>query len=217
MDQITTYATLQSAVAGMLHRASDTAITDNVPLFIQLCEAELNDEMLLKDMESEESLSMTVGQNYVALPTGFVSPIAMWLVIDDVRTKLDQALPQELPYINTNGQPEYWAVDAANVRFDRPADQAYDLKFRIIKKSNLSGSVTSNALLLHRPDVYLYGTLRQAAIFADDDRNLQKWTRMYEIGKRALAHADSKSRSGVPLRTDIGIRGGGSYDIYGEQ
>jgi hypothetical protein len=207
MDLISTYATLQSAVAGMLHRTGDTDITDNVPLFIQLCEAELYDRLLLKDMESDEALTLTQGQNYVALPSGFVSPIAMWLVIDSERVLLNPALPQELPYDTSATEPNWYAIDGANIRFDCPAGSAYGAFLRCIKKSNLSDSTTSNALLLKRPDVYLYGALEQAALFANDDAGANKWGAFKERGIKSLKAADSRSRSLVPLRTDIGARG----------
>ena len=212
MDQITNYTSLQSAVAGMIHRASDTGITANVPLWIQLCEADLNDRQLLKDMESEETLTLVTSQNYVALPPGFISPIALWLVVSSVRIPLSPALPQELPYDTTNSQPQYWAIDGANVRFDCPANQGYTAYLRCIKKSNLSDSNTSNALLLKRPDVYLYGTLLQVALFTKDREDEQKYERLYEKAINGLKKADSRNRSHVPMRTDL--PGVGGFDIY---
>jgi hypothetical protein len=203
MEQITSYASLQAAAAGMIHRDDDTDITGNLPLFIQLCEADLNDALLLKDMESDEALTLTLNQNYVALPSGFVSPIAFWLVVDSQRVPLTPLLPQQLPYDTSATQPKYWAIDAANIRFDCPAGSAYSAFLRCIKKSNLSATNTSNALLLRRPDVYLYGTLLQAALFSQDDAGAAKWGALYGAGKSALRAADSRSRSHVPMRTDL--------------
>jgi hypothetical protein len=203
MDQISSYATLLAAVAGMLHRDDDTDITDNAPLFVQLAEAELYDRLLLKDMESDESLTLTEGQNYVALPSGFVSPIALWLLIDTVRVPLKPALPQELPYDAENDQPEYYAIDGANIRFDCDAASAYSAFLRCVKRSNLSVSNTSNALLLKRPDVYLYGALEQAALFAENDAGAAKWGAFKERSIKSLKAADARNRSLVPLRTDL--------------
>jgi hypothetical protein len=207
MDQVTTYATLQSAVAGMIHRPNDTNITENVPLFVQLCEADLNDRLLLRDMESDESLTLTQDQNYVALPTGFVSPIAFWLVVDGQRIPLTFCLPQQLPYSTSATQPQFVAVDGSNLRFDCPAGSAYTAYLRMVKKSNLSVSTTSNALLLKRPDVYLFGTLKQAALFTKDDADVHKWGAMYETAIKGLKNAEHRSRAIVPLRTDIPSRG----------
>lgn len=204
MDQITTYATLQSAVAGMIHRPNDTNITANLPLFVQLCEADLNDRFVLRDMESDEALTLVSGQNYIALPTGYVSPIAFWLVVDSQRIPLEWALPQELPYETSSTQPSHVAVDGANLRFNCPAGSAYTAYLRCIKKSNLSDTNTSNALLLARPDVYLFGTLKQAALFTNDDAAVAKWGAFYDNAVKGHKAADSRSKSQVPLRTDIG-------------
>ena len=203
MDQVTSYATLQSAVAGLLHRPNFTSLTDSLPLFIQLCEADLNDRLVLKDMESDEPLTLTQNQNYVALPTGFVSPIAFWLVIDSERTPLQFILPHELPYHTDATQPTVVAVDGANLRFDCPAGSAYSAFLRCIKRSNLSVSTTTNALLLKRPDVYVFGTLKQACLWINDDANAQKWGAMYENAISGLKKADSRNRSIAPLRSEL--------------
>jgi hypothetical protein len=216
MDQITTYATLQSAVAGMIHRASSATITDNVPLFIQLCEADLNDRLLLKDMESDEPLTLTTSQNYVALPTGFVSPIAFWLVVDGQREPLDFVLPQQLPYDTDDNQPQFVAVDGANLRFDCPADSGYSAFLRCIKKSNLSVSTTTNALLLKRPDVYLFGTLHQVSLFTKDDNEAQKYFAKYENAISGLKSAEARARNMVPMRVDPALagRGGDGFNVF---
>jgi hypothetical protein len=201
MDQITTYATLQTAVAGMMHRSDLTA---NLPLFIQLCEADLNNKLLLSDMQSDEPLTLVQNQNYIPLPSGFVSPIAFWLVISSLRTELEWCLPEQLPYNVSATQPTHVAVDGANLRFDCPAGSAYSAFLRCIKRSNLSVSNTSNALLLTSPDVYLYGTLKQAALYAADDAAVVKWDKFYRDAIAGKKASDSRSRGIAPLRSELG-------------
>lgn len=204
MDQITTYATLQSAVAGMIHRPGVTSITDNIPLFIQLLEAELNDRLILKNSESDETLTLTQDQNYVALPSGFVSPIAMWLIVDSQRVPLQWALTKELPYYTDSTQPSVCAIDGANIRFDCPADQAYSARLRCVKTSNLSVSNTTNYLLLKRPDVYLFGTLEQVSLWTKDDNDALKWGAKKEAAIKSLKAAESRGKGIVHLRSDFG-------------
>src|SRR3990172_7515002 len=201
MDKIPDYASLQSAVAGMIHREDDTDITDNVPLFIQLAEADLNDELLLKDMETETTLTAVLNQNYVALPSGFVSPIAMWIIYDSglQRSRMTPVAPQELPYDVSANIPQEWAIDGVNIRLNCPSGDTYSMPFRFFKSSSLSDTNTSNYLLMKRPDVYLYGALKQCALFQQDDPGLVKWGTLFNAAKQRLKAAESRSRGNVPL------------------
>lgn len=199
---ITTYAQLQTAIAGWLHRDD---LTTTIPDFITLAEARLNDMLLLKNMETESTLTGVVSQNYVALPTGFVSPICLWIIVDGERLKLDPALPQELPYDTSATQPKYWAIDGENIRFDCPLGSAYSIPLRYIKASNLSDSNTTNALLTKRPDIYLSGAIVEAARYMRSVDLFNTWEPKFVQATNELKAADSRNRSIVPLRTDVPI------------
>lgn len=198
---ISTYAQLQAAVAAWAHR---TNLTSTIIDCIALCEAELNDRLLLKNMEFDEPLTLIPNQNYVALPAGFVSPIAAWIVIDTERTPLNFLLPEELSYKSDSSIPRYCAVDGENLRFDCPSDSAYGAFLRCVKASNLSDLNTTNYLLTKRPDVYLFGTLKQFALFTRDNEDMAKYSGLMEQSIAGLKAAENRSRSIAPLRTDFG-------------
>lgn len=179
-----------------------TANTDN---FIALAEAELFDDLLPRNFESEESLTLTTAQNYVALPTGYISPIAFWLIVDTQRLLLEPALPQELPYRTDSSQPRWWAIDGANIRFDCPAQQAYTAKFRMMKSSALTASNTTNYLLTKRPDVYLSACMIQFAIWSKDSDDLAKWSAIHRKNVDSFKASENRARGIVPLRTDIPV------------
>jgi hypothetical protein len=205
---ITTYAQLKTALADWSNRSDLTSYLGD---FITLAEARLNDMLLLKNMESEESLTLTQDQNYVTLPTGYVSDIALWLIVDGERVLLDKVLPEQLPYHTDSTQPQRWAIDGANIRFDCPAGEAYSAKFRMVKASNLSDSVTTNYLLTKRPDVYLAACLVELARFIDDINMYEKWESKFLSSTAELKAAENRSRE-VELRTDF--RGGGRSNIF---
>src|SRR5690349_7592870 len=96
---LATYADLKTEIATWANRSDLTAELDN---FILLAESRMYDELILKDMESEEALTLTTSQNYVALPTGYISPIAFWLIVDTQRVPLGHVLPEQLPYYTDN-------------------------------------------------------------------------------------------------------------------
>ena len=202
MDAVTSYQTLKDAIAGMLKRDGDTQITENTALFIQLCESDLYDRLLLRDEETEGALTAATSSAVIALPSDYISPIALWLVIDGERTLLRQVQPQELPYDTENGTPAEYAIDGGYIRFDCPAASAYAVKFRHVRKTVLSDSAPSNYLLTRRPDIYLYGSLKQAALFTEDDTATAKYSALYELGISAMANTENRNRR-VPMRTDM--------------
>lgn len=202
---ITTFSELKSALNNYTHR-DDTAYTDRREEFISMAEARMHDELLLKNYESEESLTLTQDQNYVALPSGYISDIAFWLIVDGERVPLEKVLPQQLPYYTDSTQPKYWAIDGANIRFDVHASEAYSAKFRMVKTSSLSDSNTTNYLLTRRPDVYLAACMSEYARWAQDAEVFNTWESKYVKASASLKAAENRSRQ-VTLRTDIGARG----------
>lgn len=200
---ITTYAQLKTAIADWSNRSD---LTSYVGDFITLAEGRLFDDLLLKNFESEESLTLTTDQNYVALPSGYVSPIAFWLIVDGERVQLEMVLPEQLPYHTDSTQPEFWAIDGANIRFDCPASEGYSAKFRMYKTSALSDSNTSNYLLTRRPDVYLAACMVECARFTRDMDLFNIWEPRYLTGKASLSSAENRSRE-VSLRADIPTAG----------
>lgn len=200
---ISTYAELQTEVNRWSHRSDMTA---RVPDFIALAEARMNDALILKDMEVEETLSSAIGANYVALPTGYVSPKKLWIIIDGERKEMWPVAVTFLEYDTDNTIPSKWAVDGANLRFDVPADKVYSMPFRFVKKSNLSDSVTTNPLLLRRPDLYLAGTMVELARYTRDQDLFGVWEPRFIAAMASVKAADSRNKSVAPLRTEFGGR-----------
>jgi hypothetical protein len=201
---IVDYASLQAAVADWANRSD---LTERIADFISLAEARMYDMLILKDMETDSPLTLTTGQNYVALPSGYISPIAFWLIVDSQRVPLLPVLPQELPYDTGNNQPRLWAIDGANIRFDCPASEDYSAFLRCLKKSHLSGSVTTNYLLARRPDIYLAASLVEVARYTRDQELFSAWEPKFIKASAEFKAAENRARGMVPMRTDIPVRG----------
>ena len=65
---ITSYAELQTAMANWLIRDD---LTNRLPEFIDLFEAEVNRRLRIQDMETRATATLTSGSDYLALPTDF--------------------------------------------------------------------------------------------------------------------------------------------------
>jgi hypothetical protein len=195
-----TYTELKSAIADNAHRDD---LTNQIVDAVAMCEARMYDLMILRDMESDEALTLTQNQNYVALPAGFISPIKFWLVVSTVRIPLQPLLPQDMPYYTSATQPKYWAIDGDNILFDCPASSAYSAYLRCVKKSNLSGSTATNYILAQRPDIYLAGSLSALSRYTGDNDLFNTWEPLFVSGVREFKARENRARGIVPLRTDI--------------
>lgn len=200
---ITSYATLKSTALDWCHRPDFAAQVADAVAFT---EARLYDMLLLKNAESEEALTLTKGQNFVALPTGYISPIAFWLVVSSIRVPLQFARPQELPYFPTASYPKYCAIDGDNIRFDCPASSAFQAYFRCMKSSALSDSNTSNYLLTRRPDIYLAGTIAELARYMQDEGLYAVWESKFQSGCKELKAAENRARGLAPLRSELAMK-----------
>lgn len=212
---ITSYSTLLTAISSFAHRTDDD-FTNARDDFIDLAESRLYDLLLLKDMETESSLVAVVGQNYIALPAGYISPIALWIVVDTVRVLVQPVLPQQLPYNTDNTRPCQWAIDGENIRFDSPSDDTYAVKFRHIASSALSNTNTSNYLLERRPDVYLAACMVEASRWTQDVEMFNSWESRLQDGLKAIKAAENRARGMVTLKTDVPYTRQSSNIITGE-
>ena len=203
---ITTYAQLQTTIATWLRPGTASTSGLQITDFITLFENKANRRLRLRVMESDESVVGVVSSRYVALPSGYLEPIALYLTDEDPREELDYRLPEQLCVLNQNNRPQEWAIDGTNIAFDVPCDQAYTMTFRMYERFALSDSATTNWLLTNHPDLYLYGSLVNAAPYVRDSEMLPVWKTLVEEGMAELEHRESSIRGKAPLRTDLGSR-----------
>lgn len=194
----TNYAELKAATAGWLHRD----LAAQIPDFIVLAETGINRIAQVRSMENEVALTLATGARSIALPTGFETPLAVWLGTTH-RHPLAPATPEELPISGSAGCPTYWCVDGAAIAFDCPSDTARTVTLRYRGGFRLSDTAPTNALLTKHPDVYLYGTLLQAAPWIRDQAMLQTWQVFYDRAVKEVNATESRARAAAPLRTEL--------------
>jgi hypothetical protein len=208
---ISTYTELQTAVANWLHR---TDLTATIPDFISMAESRINSDLHAITKETEVTLTTVSGQSYSTLPSDFVSPIALWVIwsTGSIRELLPQMLPENLCLSDTSAAPFQWAIDGATVSYGMPLDEAHVIKFRYLGKLALSASAPTNWLLTNHQDVYLWGALLEAAIFAQDNENIQLYGSKFENSLTWVKRKENRSRQ-TNLRVDIGLIGGKRSNI----
>src|SRR5215831_9409112 len=126
---ITNYSELQAAAANWLNRTDLSGSANRIPEFIDLAEARLNRDLKLRTMESDQAVATVAGSRFIALPSGYLEPLALFIERSTGREALT-FVPSRLETDGAAGEPQYWTVDGANIAFERPADQVYGMTFK---------------------------------------------------------------------------------------
>ena len=196
---LTNYTTLQTAIGTWLHRDD---LTSQIPDFITLAESRLNRLLKLPPQETEGTLTGTDSVRTIALPSGFVTPIALWLTTYLPRIELEYRLPQTLEVSNSNGTPQYWTIDGTNVAFECPCDGALTFTLRYNTKLDIA-STTTNSVLTSTPDLYLYGSLLEATPYLNNDARIATWKALFDIAVREVRENNNRMKSLAKLTTDL--------------
>lgn len=201
MGTITSYSTLQSAIADYLNRED---LTSQIPMFIQFVEADLNTRLRCREMVVRATT--TSDQEYVTLPGDFIE--ALNLQITAGKTPLRYVTLDEADQIKNakiyNSVMAYTLLDNAIELVPTPSDNVEIVMVYYQKIQSLSPSVATNWLLLKSPDTYLYGSLVHAAPFLLDDQRIGTFNQFYSQRVEALnAESDRAIHSGSPLVSKV--------------
>lgn len=211
---ISTYAELQTAVGNWLNRGDLAAV---IPDFISLCEAKINRTTRLLQAEAIVNLSTSTSSRLVAFPSGMQELLDLSIVIPNANDSQDQLTyisPDRMTWEVTNipQQPELYTI-RDKIELNSYSDQVYALKAHIRQKWDIASSGT-NWLLTNYPDIYLYGSLAEAAPYIKDDARIGIWQSLYAQAVGQANESDSRSRVNGPLVVDVPVLVAGRFDIY---
>lgn len=207
---ISNYGGLKSEMASWLHRNN---MTDRIPTFIQLFEASINRTMRARFMESDNPLTLTATNRTIALPDGYLEPLQLSIDLPP-RIYPEYKVPSQLPInITYSGLPKYWTINNTNIEFEIPADKNYTIQFKMLKSFALSDSAPTNWLLTNHPDVYLWGSLMQAAPWMRNTDDLTLWSSLYKVAHKELMDHAARSKIPARLATNLPRSSRGTFNI----
>jgi hypothetical protein len=185
----TTYADLKTEIAGFINRNDLTSMVDT---FIDQCEAEM--QVRVKELEFEETSTVTVTAGLATLPTGFLSARSVVWNGDTARP-LTYVTPAKLDVANAASPSfaNYYTIIGGDMRFADDGDGTAILTHNA-KFTPLSDSNTSNSILAEFPSAYLYGSLVHAATYCKDFEAAVGYKTLFEEQMRLVVqnNADRK-------------------------
>lgn len=205
---LTNYSDLQTAIASWHHR-SVSEITD----FITLAEKRINSDLITRLAEVEVPLTATVGSRYITLPAGYLSNLALWLTYYNDRIPLTFMAADSMQAYDDNSQPRFYTIEVGSIAFESPCDVAYTFTFRHKKGYDIASTLT-NSVLTNFPAVYLYGSMREASIFAQDDKNIEKYEALYQQAITEAQRLETANKTLAMLRQDFSVSGSYNNNIF---
>lgn len=197
---LATYADLQASVLSLLHR-SDAEVTALVPDWIALAEAELQSECQMLDIEATATVAIVSGLG--TLPAGVMGIRSVYW--DDVTDNaLEYVSPATHDAIRSESStPQFYTIVGGQLKlvpFDTGnAVATYQARFVPLSDAN-----TSNAILAAYPNAYLYGTLKHACVWTQDDPALQKYGVMFNAACERIKTDNEKRKYGNGLAVRAG-------------
>lgn len=191
---LTTYNELKTAIALHAMRSNDSEFVAAVPDFITLFEAEANRRLRLSQQEITTTGSVDAN-GQVSLPADY---LAMRSLRADMGTDgtIEWATPEHVldEYAGqAAGIPKYFTIEGNILKTYPPS--SYDLIMNYYEKiPALTGSNTSNWLLVQAPEAYLYGSLVHGATFMGDFERVGVFKQFAEAAFQDLIKADSGRR-----------------------
>lgn len=205
---ITTYAELQTAIADWLARSGDSTITAIAPDLIKLCESRINygygepGEALyspaLRVRPMETRATATVDSEYTGLPSDFLEMREL-KINNSPEKKLTYVTPQQFAESSasyTSGTPVVYTITGSEFRLGPTPSSSLTAELLYYAKVPDLATNSTNWLLTASPNVYLYGSLVEAAPYVGDDERIAQWFGIFSAAIKGLQAQDRRAKYG---------------------
>lgn len=185
---IDTYAKLQASVGSWLHR-SDLAA--RAPDFISLAEARFNRNLRARQMQ--KAFSQLIASPVVTLPTDWLETVDRPKVEDEPLDLVTRAQFEERQVRGWFGcYYTIWGNEIRiGMRIQDPVTVTFDYYGRI---PALSTQAPVNWLLRDGQDIYLYGSLLEAAPYLNNDARIETWRALLQVGLTDLQTSNDNAK-----------------------
>jgi hypothetical protein len=186
---ISTYTELQTALGNYAIRSDMATLA---PEYIALAEAVINRRLRARQMTTTTTGTITGGDGYLTLPTGFLG-VRQFRLTGGSYYKLEAVSLDRMDELKAqtdiSGEPQAYALRGLVAElYPEPAE---DTTYRLTYYQSIPALAdnSTNWLLTAHPDVYLYGSLIEFGIRTQDERT-QTWAQRFEAALGSVRDFD---------------------------
>jgi hypothetical protein len=137
----------------------------------------------------------------IAYPTGYLETIRLVIVVNGKNKALKYRSPVDLtPFETEQGDARYYSELNGAIYVGPPTCAYIHDYYKAF--TGLSGSNATNWLITNAPNVYLYGSLLEAALFVGKDP--ASWYRLFAGALNGLQSSEDDSKRGGALAVTPG-------------
>lgn len=186
---LASYSDLKSSIQSWMYDRSDLATV--IGDFISLCEGDIN--RVLRAREQITTTTLTLDSDSTAdLPDDYLEYRSV-VALTTPRVPLDPVSPgyrdDSYPYRSASC-PEVFTIDGTTLMVLPATTADIELEY-FAKVPALSEVNATNWLLTKFPNIYLYGSLKHAAVFIGDDNRMQNFGALFNGLMTALVKAEA--------------------------
>ena len=198
---LSTYSELQTSIANYLNRSD---LTDNIPDFITLTDGKLNRDLLIRASVVRAETTTTSGTAFYNLPSDIIELKNITRDTTNASFALSylslESASREYGGVSS-GFPRAYSSVGDTIKLLPTPDAAYTIGINYYQKLvALSDSNTSNIILQNYPDLYLFGSCFEGALFLNDTEQSQRFGGIYaKVLQDVMLLEDRAEYSGTVL------------------
>lgn len=196
-----TYTNLQATIGVWLDR---TDLTDSIPAFIDLAEAEI--DRVLRRTVSRQTITINSEATTLSATIAELRSIRLVTGSPTRDTAMDVITPEMLADVRARhgavpGRPVAASVINGQIVVAPAPDTAYTAEIvAYLGLVPLSSTNATNVILTEAPDLYLYGALKHSAPFLQHDERLPLWTQLFQDALDQLHARRERQEHGANMR-----------------
>tara|TARA_R110002012_G_scaffold213566_1_gene384676 strand:- start:144 stop:797 length:654 start_codon:yes stop_codon:yes gene_type:complete len=203
---LSTYSDLKTSVANYLNRDD---LTNVIPDFITLAESRLNRELRVRVNMVRAETTTAANIPFYNLPSDLIE-------LRNITYESDSTTSYALSYLSpesgsrewgayTSGLPRAYTNLGLNIKIYPIPDAAYVIGINYFKKLvPLSNTQTTNDIIANFPDLYLFASCLEGAIYLNDTEQTQRFGSIFAESLNSVKEAEEKARySGTVMHMTV--------------